>query len=146
MENFRLFLESNESDAHASIRKLPAKYRKLVRGYTIKFQNTGTLKGDDGHIGRVQDSPTKSITIAAPWFYSRNFVLLHEIGHLVWSKYVKGTPIEKKWITIAKNTKTNESIEELFAHGFAAQYVKYPPTIFYHKTWRNFFDKLSKIV
>src|SRR5689334_22363781 len=100
MLTFLQFLESHESDAKQSLSLLPEKHRKLAKGFRLKFHHAGTLPGDGEHIGKVQDSPDKSITVASPWYYPREFALLHEVGHLVWAKYVKGTSLEKKWQTI----------------------------------------------
>ena len=124
MGHFKDFVESNESDAKASIRKLPASHRALVRGCSFKFHPDGTLPGDDQHIGKVEDKPRR-ITLAAPWNYSRCFVLYHEIAHLVFAKYIKGTKLEKEWNKLCAKTKNKvkQNNEELFAHSYAMAYL-----------------------
>jgi hypothetical protein len=125
MDQFRQFLETTaHTEAIRSVRKLPAAYRKLLRGYTFRFQTGGTLKGDGDHIGVVQNTPTKKIVVASPWFYPREFALLHEIGHLVWAKYVAGTPLEKKWRSACSGAKTKikQNAEEVFCHVFSQYY------------------------
>lgn len=146
MAEFKHFMESNDSDAKASLRKLPSSHRALVRGFPIKFVSTGTIPGDKNHIGKVQDKPSKSITVAAPWFYPREFALLHEIGHLVYAKWVKGTPLEKKWNKIAGSTKgrVKDNFEELFCHAYASFYSHNQITKHDHKNWDSFIRALPK--
>jgi len=146
MGGFKKFIESNESDARSSIRKLPKSHRALVRGFRLKFVGTGTIPGDDQHIGKVQDKPHRSITVAAPWYYPREFSLLHEIGHLTWAKWVKGTDLEKKWLTIYKNTKgrVRQNAEECFCHAYASYYSHNKITKHDHAAWDNFIRNLPK--
>jgi hypothetical protein len=146
MGEFREFIESNESDAKASIRKLPRSHRALVRGFSLKFHPSGTIKGDDGHIGKVEDAPKKRITVASPWFYPREFALLHEIAHLVWAKFVKGKPLEKKWLRIYKNTKgrVKQNAEECFCHAYANYYGHNQILKHDHQAWDDFIRHLPK--
>jgi len=147
MGEFKDYVESNHSDAKASIRKLPTSHRNLVRGFAIKFVGHGTIPGDDQHIGMVKDKPYKSITVAAPWYYPREFALLHEIGHLVWAKWIKGTKLEKRWLTIYKNTKgrVRQDAEECFCHNYAQFYSHNKMTKFDHgEPWADFIRNLPK--
>src|SRR5262249_38344282 len=125
---------------------LPASHRALVRGFAIKFVNQPTIPGDDQHIGKVQDKPTKSITLAAPSFYPREFALLHEIGHLVWNKFVKGTGLEKKWLTIYKNTKgrVRQNAEECMCHAYASYYGHNKVEKHNFPAWDEFIRNLPK--
>lgn len=144
MQGFKKYLKNEETKN--LIGKLPKNYQKLVSSFEIKFLPSSTLPGDEKHVGLVTTQPNK-ITLASPVNWGRSFVLYHEIGHLVYEKYVRGTPYEQEWISIAKNTKNtkkDESPEELFAHSFANRFVEYPHVIFDHPTWTKFFDELIK--
>jgi hypothetical protein len=117
-----------------------------MRGFDIKFQPNSTLKGDDEHIGRIENKPHKKITIAAPWFFPREFALLHEIGHLVWLKYIHGTPLEKQWKTLCKNTKgkVKQNSEEIFAHSYSTTYGHNKIEKHNHSKLIDFIMKLPK--
>ena len=147
MGHFKEYMESNEGDARASIRSLPKSHRALVRGFSLDFHPSGTLKGDDSHIGKVEDMPGKNkITLASPWFYPREFALLHEIGHLVWAKYVKGTKLEKQWNAICGRTKgkVKQNNEEVFCHSYANTYSHNKVVKHDHGNLESFIRKLPK--
>lgn len=149
MKDFKKFIESEEEDVHKSLAKLPAAYQKLAHGFKVSFEPSHTLKGDDKHIGEIiLDKKQKRIRVCSPWNYGRSFAFLHEIGHLVWEKYIKGTDLEKEWISICKNTKDkkkDEPEDENFCHAFANQYVKFPLVIHDHPEWKKFIKKVAEV-
>ena len=74
--------------------------------------------------------------------------MIHEVGHLVFEVYIKGTQLEKEWEKLAfsvKNRKKDEPADELFCHSYACHFVKYPLLIHYHKVWDDFIKKICKI-
>src|SRR5581483_5670351 len=105
MEGFRRFFEVSElqKNLRDTMNKVPASHRKLIRGYSFHWQAGNTLKGDDEHVGII-DPKKKSVTIAAPWNYGREFTLLHELGHLVWAFFVN-KKLRDEWAGIVKQTK-----------------------------------------
>ena len=144
MLNFRLFVEKS-GEVEESLKKLPKGHRDLVRGVAVQFEPSHTLKGDDDHVGVIMASPKKQIKIATPWNYSRSFVLYHEIGHLVWERFVRGTPLEKEWERVAKQNKDrkkNEPPIENFCHAYGAYYSTHPPATHNHPAWREFIREL----
>ena len=146
MGDFRDFFESNETDARASIGKLPRSHQALVRGFSLNFQPAGTLKGDDGHIGKVEDTPRRKITLASPWYYPREFALLHEIAHLVYAKWIKGTKLEKEWNRLCLGTKgkVKQNCEEIFCHSYASYYSHNKVVKHDHENLESFIKKLPK--
>ena len=86
----------------------------------------------------------KKITIASPWNHARDFVLLHEVAHMVWREFVT-VPLKKEWSKIVKKTKNKmkETDEELFCHNYASYYCNTPPHIHNHETWKEFIEKLN---
>jgi hypothetical protein len=147
MGQFKEFMESNESDARETIRKLPKSHRQLVRGFSLSFHPNGTLKGDNEHIGKVENMPgKKKITLAAPYYYPREFALLHEIGHLVYARYVKGTKLEKQWMSMCGSTenKVRQSCEEIFCHSYANVYGHNKISKHDHSNLESFIKRLPK--
>lgn len=145
--NFKNFIiESNEyeKDIKRTIAKLPSKWQKLLKGYKFKFQPGNTLKGDDGHVG-VLDPEKKTVTLAAPWRFGREFTLLHEFAHQVWATL--STDIKKEWKKIFNKANKKEhhqpSAEELFCMVFAASVCEHPPVTFHKKEWISFIKKLN---
>ena len=148
MKSFKEFVTEEDEDVGKTIAKLPPHHQELVKGYKFLFEPGNTLKGDDGHVGMIVNKPKKVIRIAAPWRYGREFTLLHEISHLVYEVYIKGTSLEKEWEKLAfsvPNRKKDEPAEELWCHSFAAHFCKYPPLIHYHKVWDDFIKKCCEI-
>lgn len=144
MKSFKDFVTEDE-DVAKTIARLPMQCQKLVKGYKVQFEPHNTLKGDKGHVGMITNTPEKLIRIASPWRYGRQFTLLHEIGHLAYEAYIRGTPLEKKWEKLAfsvENRKKDESAEELWCHSFAAVYCDHPPAIHYHPEWVRFIKNL----
>lgn len=140
MSEFKLFLENQ--DLKTTVNKLPNKFKKLIKNYKINFENGNTLKGDSEHVGVITNHPTKKITVAAPWRYSREFTTLHEIGHLVWAELNDSK--KKQWRKIVKNTKEkqNQNSEELFCMAFANYYAKHQIVIHHHDDWNRFISSL----
>ena len=147
MEGFKGFVKEDE-DVAKTLRKIPPHHQALVRGYKFVFEPGNTLHGDKGHVGMIVSRPRKLVRIAGPWRYSREFTVLHEIAHLVYEMYVRGTPVEKKWADVALNTpgrKMDEPAEELFCHAYAAMFADHPPGIHRHQEWIRFLKNVNRI-
>lgn len=147
MKGFAKFVREDDA-VDATLKKLPAQFRALVDGCDFRFEPSNTLAGDDGHVGEIDPSgKRKVVRVAGPWNYGREFVLLHEVGHRVWAKFVKGTPLEKEWSSLVdKNPKRNkeEGVEEQFCHAFACYFAKTKLVVLHHPTWMNFIKKISR--
>lgn len=133
--------EEEDKDFLRTLSKLPKSHADLVKGYTFKLQSGNTLKGDDDHIGYVQDQP-KEIVVAAPWNYGREFTFLHEVGHRVYDKL--GNDIKSHWAKLLARTpnRQKQSPEEMFCMAYAAAYAKNPPSIHHHPEWVAFIKHL----
>lgn len=145
MESFKVFVENFEKDVEDTLKKIPEKYRDLVKGYKFKTENGGTLKSYPDSVGLVSiEGKDKILKTAAPHSYSREFVLLHELGHLIWAKLDK--KLKEKWNKIVKLNKERlkQSPEENFCHAFSATYSKHPPTTHHHPEWIKFIKNLPK--
>lgn len=148
MNGFKQFCEQSkeqEENLKSSLSKIPKRHGDLIKGYKLKWTCDNVLDGDDGHVGIINPQD-KTITIAAPYRYSREHTFLHELAHKVWEAFVAPNPmLVKKWRLIVKNTKNkmHQNAEELFCHGYAATYGQNPPTIHYHKDWVNFIKHLK---
>jgi len=145
--NFKEFLEqadSHEKDVKKSLAKLPKKHAGLVKGYKFKFISANTLK-DGENIGFI-DEEKKTITIAAPWNYGREFTFLHEVGHAVW-KYLVDAKQKKEWVGIVKNTKNkqDQNTEELWCMSYANHFANHKDVIHNHKTWDDFVKKIIEM-
>lgn len=147
MSTFREFLENSQEEEDKDIlhtlSKIPDSHAALVKGYKFKFQGGNTLDGDNEHIGYVQTNP-KEIVVAAPWNYSREFTLLHEIGHQVYDRLPDSLKHQWKVIVLHTKNRQKQSPEELFCMAYAAFYCKNPPAIHYHKEWLRFIDNLPQ--
>lgn len=126
---FKKYLESEEKkDVRKTLGKIPKKHADLVKDYEIIFEPSNTLKGDDDHIGLI-DEKKKRITIAAPWNYGREFTLLHEVGHAVW-KFILDSKKKSEWSAMlekerSKNKKNlMQDDEEIFCMVYAQIYTK----------------------
>lgn len=144
--NFRDFFteaNNNEQDVRKTLKKLPKSHRKLIDRFRYKFQPDNTLKGDKEHIGII-DPDTKTITIAAPWNYGREYALLHELGHLLWAGAEK--ELRDKWSAIVKKTKhkQKQGAEELFCMAYANTYANNKIVIHDHPDWEKFIKALPK--
>lgn len=134
--------QSDKKDVEKAIKKLPEKHKKLIKDYTLKFEEEFTLKKDPNHIGLI-DEKNKLIIIASPWHYSREFTMFHEIAHAVW-KYIVKKEEKKEWSKILENTKNkqNQNNEELFCMAYANYYSKHKVEIHNHKSWNEFIKKI----
>jgi hypothetical protein len=154
MKKFQEFLESkNNEEANATIKQLPEKHQKLLKGYKIEFEKDCHLKGYPDSIGLIHlgDPKNKKIHIAAPWRYGREFALLHEIAHLVWSVDLSDKQKED-WKEVVKLTRKNlkkydpdvakQNEEELFCHAYAQFYSKNKVLKYNHKKWDLFIEKI----
>jgi hypothetical protein len=148
MKGFKDFIHEDEA-VKSALKKLPKHHQKLLNGFEFRFQGGNTLKGDDGHIGSVVVNPKKIITIAAPWRYSREFTLFHEVGHLVWTMFVKGTPLVEEWSEIVKKNpdrKKSENDEENFCHSYAAHFAdEHAPEMHSNPDWAKFIEKVCSV-
>lgn len=119
---------SANKDIEKTLAKVPKKHSDLVSGYRIIFQSGNCLKGDDQHIGLI-DEKNKTITIAAPWNYGREYTLLHEVGHAVW-KFIVNDDEKKEWKKLLKKerskgkTHIKQDDEEVFCMIYAQHYAK----------------------
>ena len=142
--NFRQFLESQNPDLEATLKKLPKKIQSLLKGYKYTFTDGNSLKNDKNHIGII-DKDKKTITIAAPYFYGRETIVLHEIAHLVWEKLNKKEKEDwyktiKKYPSKAKEKQNNE---EHFCMAFSATYSRNPVSIYDIPQWVSFIKSLN---
>lgn len=128
---FRQFVteaSESEKDLKRTLSKIPSKHSRLVRGYRFVFQPSNNLRGDNRHIGFI-DEKNKTITVAAPWNYGREYTLLHEVGHAVW-KYGMDDDKRAEWKKLLKPIKKrnkkdlNQNDEEIFCMAYAQAYAK----------------------
>lgn len=154
--NFKLYLEGEEKeDIKKTIAKLPKQHQNLLKGYKYSFHGGNTLKGDKENIGMIYKD---KITVASPWFYGREFVLLHEIGHLFFEKCLTSKQ-KKDWSNLVKKTKSDQikkiknsgksasaikqNDEELFCMAYAQTYANTPVVKYDHPEWIEFIKKLN---
>ena len=136
---------SNMTDVRKTLSSLPVKHRRLVGGYNYVFQGNNTLKNDEKHVGLV-DPKSKKITLAAPWSYSREFCLLHEIGHLVWAKYID-EKLAEEWADIVKTTKQKmkDNDEEIFCMAYATHFAADKVAVHCHSQWDAFIRRILRL-
>jgi hypothetical protein len=147
--NFKIFLENletNSKDIRQCIKKLPKKHADLIKDYKIKFEPNNTLKKSNKHVGFI-DEEKKTISVAAPWNYSRSFTLLHEIAHAVWKNLADEQKEEWKKIFLKeknkmKNKSLNQNYEEIFAMAYANFYSKHKLLTYENKSWNKFIRKI----
>lgn len=140
-----LLTEASEEDrdVRATIKKLPRSHQKLMHGYKIEFVNGNTLK--DGESVGLNNMENK-IVLAASWRYSREWTLLHEIGHLVWKKYIANDKeLQNQWKAVARNTseKIKQNSEEAFCHSYAQHYCQKKLVQMQDKNAARFIEKLN---
>lgn len=143
MKGFKKYITEDEA-VEKTLAKLPAAHQKLAADYKFQFEGGNTLDGHEKHVGMVTTGK-KVIRVAAPWNYGREFTVLHEIAHLVYDKFVRGTDLEKKWKAVADSVKANkkgEPPEELFCHAYASAYCKNPVVQWHHPKWVEFIKDL----
>jgi hypothetical protein len=144
--NFKYFLESEEkSNLEKTISRLPKKHRELIHNYKFKYKDKTTL--DKKNVGLLCGD---KIEIAGGWNYSKEFVTLHEVGHVVWEKLSSSE--KHKWKDLLSRTiddqkkkadkisksSLNQNPEEIFAMTYACAYSKHPSHYFYNKKWIKF--------
>lgn len=129
--NFKSFLEVEfMSDVDETMSKLPKSHSKLIKKYKFHPEKDNTLKGDEEHVGEI-DEKNKKIKVAAPWHYSREIVVLHELAHAVW-KYKMSNELKSSWKELLKKNKKNDKAkqdlnqndEEIFCMIYAQFYCK----------------------
>lgn len=152
MEGFKNFLENKtDEEALASIKKLPKSHQKLVKDYKFKFENGCNLKGYPDSIGLIHigNDDKKLVRISAPWRHSREFAVLHEIGHLVW-QHVLDNKSKSEWKDLIKNHRKKlhkdaakeKNEEELFCHHYAQHYCQNKVIRYNHDKLDDFIEKL----
>ena len=145
MKGFKKYFHEDE-DVSKTIAKLPHSHQQLAKQFKVLFEPQNTLQGDDDHVVMVTNKPRPLIKIAAPMYHSREHTLLHEIAHLVYETFVKGTPLEKEWAVIAQNTpmkkQDRDNAEEYFAHAYGTFYSKNRLTKFDIPEWMEFIKRL----
>lgn len=126
---FKQYLSDEEKkDVRKTLEKIPKSHSDLVKDYEISFQSKNSLRGDDKHIGFI-DEKNRKIVVSAPWNYGREYTLLHEIGHAVW-KYLVSDDRKGEWKkTVAKVRSRNkkeldQNDEEIFCMSYAQHYAK----------------------
>ena len=147
MESFRQFIEQTEEqekNVKNTLNKLPKSHRKWLSQYEIKWQCDNTLNGDDEHVGVINPN-NKTITVAAPWRYSRQFTFLHEIAHKVFEKFMT-KKMFNTWKDIVKNTKNkmNQNAEELFCMAYANHFSDHKVVKHDHPEWEGFVKNFIK--
>ncbi len=145
MTTFREFLESTEEEDNVQqmLNKIPKKHAALMKGFHFKFQAGNTLDGDDDHVGLIKG---KTVTVAAPWNYAREFTTLHEIAHMVFEKLVDDH-WKKEWSKVVKKHKgrqKDQPDEELFCHAYANHFVKHKNLTHHHPEWAKYMDRLCR--
>ncbi len=147
METFKEFYRQSEeqkANIKATLDKLPESHRKLIDGYKIKWHHDNTLQGDDGHVGIVNPNK-KTITIAAPWNYGREFTFLHEIGHKVFEAFMTDKLLDewKKVVTKHKD-RMKQNLEELWCMNYANYFVKNKIVAHTHPEWEAYMKRFIK--
>lgn len=148
MGQFRQFMEQTEEqekNIKETLAKLPKTHSELIKGYKIKWGCDNVLGAhDDAHVGLLNPND-KSITIAAPWNYGREYTFLHEIAHKVWAKFMTKELIEH-WKKIVANTKKKlkQNAEELWCMAYANHFAKNKIVVHTHPEWDNFMKQFVK--
>lgn len=146
--------KSDEFDIKKVLKNIPKKHYNLIKDYKISFEGGSTLKKDSGHIGFI-DEEKKLIKIAAPWYYAREFTLLHEIAHSVW-KHVVSDEQKKQWEKAVKSNKKDQkenlskeasksldqNDEEIFCMTYANYYSKHKILTYNTEDYYKFIENL----
>ncbi len=148
MKRFMEFLNEateEQKEVEKTMSKVPQAHSDLIRGYKYKWQDGNTLKGDDDHIGIINPN-TKTITIAAPYNYGREYTLLHELAHKVWEVFVPNK-MKALWQRIVNNTshKMQQNAEELWCMAYANHFAKNKIVIHTHPKWDAFVERIIKL-
>jgi hypothetical protein len=146
MDGFRDYLEGQEeqADIQHTLAKIPERHRRFLQGFSIHFQGTNTLNNDGEHVGVIQTHPKPHIIVAAPWKYPREWVLLHEVAHLVY-EHLMDEHKRSQWAHIVHQTqhKQDQSPEELFCMGYANVYATHKIRIHDHPQWDAFIKTIN---
>lgn len=146
---FKEYIQKKDAsleDIKKTLEKIPKSHYELVKDYKIVFQSSNTLKNDDDHIGII-DEKNKTITIAAPWNYGREYTLLHEIGHAVW-KYLMDKNKKEEWKKLFEKAKEknkkdlSQDEEEIFCMTYAQNYAKNKLVKFDHENLLGFIQNI----
>lgn len=140
MITFKTFLEVSEEQKNisATLARLPKKHADLVKDYKFIFQKGNTLDHDDQSVGMV-DPKNKTITLAGAYWYGREFILLHEIAHRVFDKFMSEKMLDK-WKKILDKTKCKkeENAEESWAMAYASYFSQNPVKAYDCPDWKKF--------
>ncbi len=148
---FKEFVNKSEAlDIKNTLSKIPKKHFLSIKDYKVSFESGEVLKGDSKHIGFI-DEKNKKIKIASPWYYSKEFTLLHEIAHSVWKNLDKKQ--KQKWKEIVKvfsnkdvnkeaKKSLNQNDEEIFCMCYANFYSKHKLLTYDEKTCKDFIKNL----
>ena len=143
--DFKSFIIESENmkDTRSTLSKLPSKHAALIKGYKFTFQPDSGLKNDEKHIGMIDDKK-KTVTIAAPYIHSREFVVLHELAHLVWNQLLS-KETQNKWHKLSKPylKKLKDTSEEIFCHFYANYHCANPVEKFDDNKLKNFIANLK---
>lgn len=135
-----------EKDIRKTLGRIPEEHAALVKGYKFVFHSSNCLRGDGEHVGLI-DEKNKTIKIASPWNFGREYTLLHEVGHAVW-KYIVSEEKKDKWNAILKQTKKknkkdlNQNYEEIFCMIYAQTYAKNKLKKYDHEDLVSFIKEL----
>lgn len=143
--NFKNFVETSENKKiNEVIKKIPKGHSNLIKQYKIKILDSSTLPDDNKSIGEL-DNKNKTIKVASPWFYGKEHVLLHEIGHKVWEN-ILSSDHKEEWKKILRNTKNKEkqNAEELFCQAYVQYYCSNKLKKYDYETWDNFIKNLPR--
>ena len=154
MRDFRAFFETKINDeCKKSLDKLPKRHQDLLKDYKFKFESGVNLKDYPDSVGVIHlgNPDKKLVQIAAPWRHSREFAMLHEVGHRIFEKLMT-SELKKKWTNLVKKIrpliKKEDSVvgkqddEEIFAHSYAQYYCHNKMSKFAHKELQNFIKNL----
>ena len=142
-KNFIMLMEGYDQDLKKTLAKIPQQHRDLLRGYHFKFRANGTLKSDKNSVGLI-DKNNKTITICAGWNYGMEYIVLHEVGHLIWETL--NDQKKEQWKAIVAKTKMKDSdrqgCEEMFSMAYSDHYAKNKIVKFGHPEWKAFIGSL----
>lgn len=158
MIRFKEFFQQHDNmieekgDIKKTLAKLPPSHQSLVQGFKWKFHGGNTLNGDAKHVGYMDDN-SKEIAVAAPWNFSREFAILHEIAHKVYEKLPN--EIKHQWASLVHNNaqtqmqdnpQAKDSLkqepEEIFCHSYANYYSKHKNATYNNPEWMKFIEEL----
>lgn len=145
-------MTEEKEDIKKTLAKIPPSHAALVKDFKWKFHGGNTLNGDDEHVGYM-DADSKEIAVAAPWNFSREFAILHEIAHKVWENLPRKE--QQKWAELVNknapqqaksNPQAKDSLkqppEEIFCHSYANFYSKHKNATYNNPEWMNFMKNL----